>query len=76
MTMTTAHLESLSLHATTNRLPVAARLALSFAATVTLWDQRSRTRRELSRLDAAQLQDIGMTLSEARAEARKKMWQI
>ncbi|GAA6181915.1 hypothetical protein NBRC116594_33530 [Shimia sp. NS0008-38b] len=76
MTLTTAHLESLSSHATTSQLPIAARVALSFAAAVTTWDQRQRTRRALSNLDSAQLNDIGLTLDEARAEVSKKMWQI
>ncbi|MBO9401875.1 DUF1127 domain-containing protein [Shimia sp. R9_3] len=76
MTMTTAHLESLTSHAANAQLPVAARLALSFAALVTAWDQRARTRRALSKLDAAQLKDIGVSLADARAEVEKKMWQI
>jgi uncharacterized protein YjiS (DUF1127 family) len=43
---------------------------------VTAWDQRARTRRALSKLDAAQLKDIGVSLAAARAEIKKKKWQI
>ena len=75
MTMTTTHLESLTSHAANVQLPVAARIALTFAAVVTTWDQRARTRRALSKLDETQLKDIGVTLMDARTEVEKKMWQ-
>ncbi len=75
MTMTTTHLESLTSHAANAQLPVAARVALTFAAVVTTWDQRARTRRALSKLDETQLKDIGVTLMDARTEVEKKMWQ-
>ena len=76
MTTTTAHLANLTHHASNSQLPVVARLALSFAAAVTVWDQRHRTRRALGRLSQRELRDIGLTIDEARYEARKKMWQL
>jgi len=76
MTMTTTNLQILTNHNANEQLPVAARAALSFAAVVTDWDKRMRTRRALARLSDAQLKDVGLTLHDARIEARKKMWQI
>ncbi len=76
MTMTTTNLQILTNHNANAQLPVAARAALSFAAVVTDWDKRMRTRRALARLSDAQLKDVGLTLHDARIEARKKMWQI
>ncbi|WP_422052282.1 DUF1127 domain-containing protein [Shimia sp.] len=76
MTMTTTNLQILANHNANTQLPVAARAALSFAAVVTDWDKRTRTRRALARLSDAQLKDVGLTLHDARIEARKKMWQI
>jgi len=76
MTMTTTNLQLLTNHNANAQLPVAARAALSFAAVVTEWDKRTRTRRALSRLSDTQLKDVGLTLRDARVEARKKMWQI
>lgn len=55
-------------------LPVIARWALAFAVLVTKWDRRARTRRALARLEAARLQDIGISLEEAKAEAAKNFW--
>ena len=79
MTMTTTNLQILTNHNANAQLPVAARAALSFAAVVTDWDKRMRThrtRRALARLSDAQLKDLGLTLHDARIEARKKMWNI
>lgn len=76
MTMTTTNLQILTNHNANAQLPVVARAALSFAAVVTDWDKRMRTRRALARLSDAQLKDVGLTLHDARIEARKKMWQI
>lgn len=76
MTMTTTNLQILTNHNANAQLPVVARAALSFAAVVTEWDKRARTRRALARLSKAQLEDVGLTLHDARVEARKKMWQI
>ena len=76
MTMTTTNLQILTNHNANAQLPAVARAALSFAAVVTEWDKRTRTRRALARLSKAQLEDVGLTLHDARVEARKKMWQI
>ncbi|MBE1292425.1 MAG: DUF1127 domain-containing protein [Shimia sp.] len=76
MTMTTTNLQILTNHNANAQLPVAARAALSFAAVVTEWDKRTRTRRALARLSKTQLEDVGLSLHDARTEARKKMWQI
>ncbi len=76
MTMTTTNLQILTNHNANAQLPVAARAAVVFAATVTEWDKRLRTRRALSNLTETQLHDIGVTVHEARVEARKKMWQF
>ena len=43
-------------------------------ATLKLWHSRGRQRRHLARLTAAQLDDIGISTSEAIAEAAKPMW--
>ena len=76
MTMTTTNLQILANQNANAHLPVAARAALSFAAMVTEWDKRVRTRRALSKLSKSQLKDIGLTVDEARLEARKRMWQF
>lgn len=76
MTMTTTNLQILTNHNANAHLPAAARMALSFATMVTEWDKRVRTRRALSKLTAPQLHDIGISVDEARLEARKKMWQF
>ncbi|TCL09288.1 uncharacterized protein YjiS (DUF1127 family) [Shimia isoporae] len=76
MTMTTTNLQSLTNRNANAQLPVAARLALSFAAMVTEWDQRVRTRRALSKLSEDHLWDVGLTVDDARLEAQKKMWRI
>jgi len=39
-----------------------------------LWHRRARARRELRRLDARLLDDIGMTPAKAEAEWRKPFW--
>jgi uncharacterized protein YjiS (DUF1127 family) len=74
--MTSTNLQILTNHNANAQLPVVARVALFFAATVTEWDKRSRTRRALSSLTKTQLLDVGLTVQEARMEARKKMWQF
>jgi uncharacterized protein YjiS (DUF1127 family) len=44
------------------------------AALVRAWLRRHRTRAALRELDAHLLKDIGMTRSEAQAEAEKPFW--
>jgi len=47
------------------------RIALGF---VSDWRWRARTRRQLARLDANGLKDIGLTLVEQRIECAKPFW--
>ena len=61
------------LHLTT-ALPAPASL---FGLTITalpLWLARQRSRRALTRLDARQLHDIGLTTETAQAESQKPFW--
>jgi uncharacterized protein YjiS (DUF1127 family) len=39
-----------------------------------VWEQRSAERRELSRMNAHQLHDIGVRADEARREVQKPFW--
>ncbi len=43
-------------------------------ATVSLWRSRQRERRDLMKLDDHFLRDIGITRSQAVAEAKKPFW--
>lgn len=45
---------------------------LRLASLIDLW----RSRRALARLDAAALQDVGLTAEEARKEAAKQLWDV
>ncbi len=74
--LTAQHTDQLSHLALNHPLPVVAQWALSFALLVTVWDRRVRTRRALARLDAARLQDIGISPEDARAEVLKKFWHV
>ena len=56
--------------------PTLARVALAVAVTLTKWDTRRRTRRELSHLEDWQLHDIGLTLDDARIEAARPFWRM
>lgn len=58
----------------TNRLPVVAAAAISFARLVVVWDRRHRTRQHLSDLDDRMLNDIGITRAEAMKETEKRFW--
>lgn len=71
----TLQLTQLSQTAATQPLPVIAKWAIAFAAAVTLWDRRARTRKSLARLDHADLHDIGITPEQAREEISKRYWQ-
>ncbi|MRU16966.1 DUF1127 domain-containing protein [Roseovarius sp. A21] len=57
-----------------NALPAIASVAVRFAYLVTLWSQRSRTRRALKRLPAHLRKDVGLTADQADIEARKLFW--
>lgn len=66
---------------TTLRLSTLARLPLprpvrAAAATLRTWHRRSRTRKELFRLDTPRLHDIGITEADRRQECSKWFWQI
>ena len=53
------------------RLPLIAALAVRFAAFVTQWEQRRRSRVNLGRLDDRLLRDVGLTRHRASAEVSK-----
>ena len=53
------------------QLPTLARLAVTFAVMVTVWDMNSRSRKSLARLEPYELDDIGLTDTQARKECNK-----
>jgi uncharacterized protein YjiS (DUF1127 family) len=55
-------------------LPLLAVISVKFAASLTTWATRRRTRLALDNLDARQLRDVGLTPDAARREARKVFW--
>ncbi|MBT8156015.1 DUF1127 domain-containing protein [Epibacterium ulvae] len=55
-------------------LPMPAQIAIAFAVMVTKWSIRSRTRRQLSHLDAHILKDIDVTKGMARHESTLPFW--
>lgn len=57
-----------------NPLPAPSRFAVELAWRYVLWTQRRKSRRELARLDARMLQDIGLTPKQAQLESRKWFW--
>lgn len=56
-------------------LPVPAVIALRFAAVVTTWAARRRTRIALAALEPWELDDAGLTPGQASAEASRVFWQ-
>ena len=46
----------------------------AFANVLQLWRQRNHDRKELAKLDARSLRDLGLTESTARFEANKPFW--
>lgn len=70
------HNPALTLLNTSPRLPVIAALAVRFAAIVTKWEQRRRTRINLGQLDDRLLNDVGVTPMQAHRETRRLFWQI
>jgi uncharacterized protein YjiS (DUF1127 family) len=46
----------------------------SARATLKIWQQRHRTRRQLATLDSHALKDIGVTRTDALNEAKKSFW--
>ncbi|MGB3246277.1 MAG: DUF1127 domain-containing protein [Sulfitobacter sp.] len=55
-------------------LPVLALMAVKFAVCVTKWATRRRTRIALSKLDAHQMADVGLTPEQAFSEAARVFW--
>ncbi len=55
-------------------LPLVAKLSVKFAANVTTWGARRRTRLALETLEDWQLRDVGLTPVAAHREARKVFW--
>jgi uncharacterized protein YjiS (DUF1127 family) len=47
----------------------------TLARLLAFWFARARSRRELAKLDARMLDDIGVTREQADAQARKLPWQ-
>ncbi|KEJ88387.1 DUF1127 domain-containing protein [Sulfitobacter donghicola] len=66
--------DALAVLNSTRSLPLIAVLSVKFAACVTKWATRRRTRLTLDQLDAWQLEDVGITPAAARSEARKVFW--
>ncbi|MEX0329743.1 MAG: DUF1127 domain-containing protein [Ruegeria sp.] len=56
------------------RLPLIAALAVQFAAMVTKWEQRRRSRVNLGKLDDRLLRDVGLTRYQARNEVNRYFW--
>ena len=56
-------------------LPVPAMITLRFAAVVTTWAARRRTRIALAALEPWELDDAGLTPEQASAEASRVFWQ-
>ena len=69
------HSPALTLLNASPRLPLIAAVAVRFAATVTRWEQRRRTRLNLSRLDDRLLKDVGLTRMAAKREYDRLFWQ-
>ena len=70
----TLQLSQFTQTAATQPLRLFAQWAIAFAATVTLWERRAKTRKALADLDQARLQDVGISPEEARDEIRKRYW--
>ncbi|TMV08739.1 DUF1127 domain-containing protein [Ruegeria sediminis] len=67
---------ALTLLTASPRLPLIASLAVRFAAVVTKWEQRRRTRVNLGRLDDRLLKDVGLTRMAAHQEMNRRFWQF
>lgn len=75
MSINALHPAQLALLNAQAELPTLARVAVTVAVLVTKWDMNARTRKALARLDAHELQDIGLTPHEAKREADKRFYQ-
>jgi len=56
------------------RLPGLSRPAVELIWIYMLWTQRRQSRRDLARLDARMLRDIGVAPKDAQRESRKWFW--
>ena len=56
-------------------VPALAYVAVEFAACVSKWTTRRRSRKALQQLEPWQLEDVGLTPLAARREAAKAFWQ-
>ncbi len=72
----TMHTPALTLLNASPRMPLLAQLAVRFAATVTIWEQRRRTRVNLSYLDDRLLKDVGLDRRSATHECRRHFWDL
>lgn len=72
----TMHNPALTLLNTSPRLPLIAAMAVRFAATVTKWEQRRRTRINLGYLDDHLLRDVGLNRTQAEQETARRFWQV
>ncbi len=70
----TMHTSALVLLNDSPRLPLIAALAVRFAATVTKWEQRRRSRVNLGRLDNRMLKDVGLSRHQAHRETTRYFW--
>ncbi|GAB4538488.1 MAG: DUF1127 domain-containing protein [Ruegeria sp.] len=68
------HTSALLLLNDSPRLPLVAALAVRFAATVTKWERRRRSRINLGKLDDRLLRDVGLNRREADHESRRHFW--
>lgn len=57
-------------------LPPLSRGLVGLALVVRAWEERSQTRRALTRLDSHLLRDIGLGARDAEDEARKPFWRL
>ncbi|MEL7462916.1 MAG: DUF1127 domain-containing protein [Pseudomonadota bacterium] len=67
-------LANLAALTTTTTLPLIADIAVRFAVLATHWHLRSKTRKQLSKLDAHLLCDVGIEPEAAHEEASKPFW--
>ncbi|WP_299030019.1 DUF1127 domain-containing protein [uncultured Sulfitobacter sp.] len=66
--------DALAVLNSTRSLPLLAVVSVKFAACVTKWATRRRTRLTLDQLETWQLRDVGLTPDAARREAQKVFW--
>lgn len=72
----TMHTPALTLLNASPRLPLIAVLAVQFAAAVTQWERRRRSRVNLGKLDDRLLKDVGLTRLQADREINRYFWQL